>query len=178
MVVSRTDEGESPPFRRRRRPSNWAEIVAVGSISFVVSLGFYLLAWSIGSLAGCWLNLTLPLTPAVVMFRFSFSEQRSWQHFVCSLVSACATLLGGLPLNLVGAEVNALPLRLVLGLALWFMAMAGSFAGRSISSQRFTITYHPPGTCPACGYCLTGLKKTVCPECGRRFRPEEVGPDK
>jgi cytochrome c oxidase subunit IV len=31
------------------------------------------------------------------------------------------------------------------------------------------------GCCPACGYCLFGVTEQRCPECGRSFRPEEVG---
>lgn len=31
------------------------------------------------------------------------------------------------------------------------------------------------GSCPQCGYCLFGVSETRCPECGRPFRPEEIG---
>jgi hypothetical protein len=29
-------------------------------------------------------------------------------------------------------------------------------------------------TCPRCGYDLTGIEPTICPECGQSFDPEEL----
>ena len=49
----------------------------------------------------------------------------------------------------------------------WFAATPlALFVGRRL--RRVRSTRVPPGTCPTCGYNLTGNVSGVCPECGKR----------
>jgi hypothetical protein len=53
----------------------------------------------------------------------------------------------------------------------------GAVSGMACGVVWMLNTYrpvYPPGYCANCGYCLRGLPRPRCPECGREFDPDEM----
>jgi hypothetical protein len=111
------------------------------------------------------------------MFALGFVEHRMGPHLVAALLSSiigvftAGSLLSGYPSFGVLVE----PIAVVVVAFAALLGFGGSTLGVFVSRKYYSIVPRRRGHCPACGYCLTGLPRRVCPECGRAFELEEVG---
>jgi MFS family permease len=101
-------------------------------------------------------------------------ERRGWTFGALFGGMLVAAVVGGAMGGVVGAEfgwfigsITAPVLWLVATVLIW-RESAGERAARLANSGRDAIV------CPTCGYNLTGLRETRCPECGTQFTIDQL----
>lgn len=91
------------------------------------------------------------------------------RELFCGLVLELTVFLIAVLTSILGPIVGA-------PVAILYSMAVGRAAGNSLA-ERVTIERQPMPTCPACGYLLYYARDHRCPECGRRFQPEEFDCD-
>lgn len=89
-------------------------------------------------------------------------DQRPWRLYLYCLAAAAAVrLMGaqGIARRAADRGVDRPLGGIVAAISLAFSRLA----------YRLEFKPTPDGECPSCGYCLTGLPETRCPECGADF---------
>jgi len=153
-------------FRHDRfLPRQWGNVDLVVTLTIVMATGAvptFMLYRRIRGWSCVWFSLTylilINLSDVLLAFFYVGMEVRSGWY----------TILTG---------VGATDPTFVLTFPLTACSGAGLAIGWIVQRIRHGAIVAQDGTlCPSCGYSIRGNTDFVCPECGKEFRPEELGP--
>ena len=145
----------------------WIEIANYNSYRETEQLRFFLTGLVTWAFVGAWWIL-------LWWKSVRWNGARLWLTAGCAAIAAGAGLLIAVLLNqahrtfgdFIGSA--AAPLFWIVGTIFIWRETAAERAARVDSSGRNSIV------CPTCGYNLTGLKESRCPECGTQFTLDQL----